>query len=179
MPEKESAPRLRRARLPKLQRRQGPGRKPPRWSAERRACVSLSKRNGRAAPHPRGSLAPKGATKRRRCASRRSAHPSTRWVKMKLTRARRRMGTSRCALFDIVRWTTNTSELSRVPDAMQRERQRSLKRVHARLRRAMASLIRDHHGSERSRVCNAPFASLMLRCARDTRALRRRFVRDC
>jgi hypothetical protein len=61
---------------------------------------------------------------------------------MKLTRARRRMGTSRCALFDIVRWTTNTSELSRVPDAMQRERQRSLKRVHARLRRAMASLIR-------------------------------------
>jgi len=30
----------------------------------------------------------------RRCASRRSAHPSTRWVKMKLTRARRRAGTS-------------------------------------------------------------------------------------
>jgi hypothetical protein len=81
----------------------GPGRT-PRWSAERRACVSRSKRNVRAAPHPRGSLAPKGATKTRRCACRRSAHPSIGWVKLKLTRAHPRAGTRRRGLFDIVRW---------------------------------------------------------------------------
>jgi hypothetical protein len=69
---------LKRACPPKLQRRQGPGRQTPRCCAERRACVSRSKRNVRAAPHPRGSLAPQGATKTRRCASRRSARPSIR-----------------------------------------------------------------------------------------------------
>jgi hypothetical protein len=50
------------------------------------------------------TLAPKGATKTRRCACRRSAHPSIRWVKRKLTRARPRAGTRRRGLFDIVRW---------------------------------------------------------------------------
>jgi hypothetical protein len=95
---------LKRACPPKLQRRKGPGRQTPRWSAERRACVSRSKRNVRAAPHPRGSLAPQGATTTTRCASRRSAHPSIRWVKVKLTRARPRAGTRRRGLFDIVRW---------------------------------------------------------------------------
>src|SRR5262249_45503120 len=34
--------------------------------------------------------------------------------------------------------------------------------------RSGASLIRDRHRLERSRVCSAPFASLMLRCAGDT-----------
>src|SRR5262245_53984517 len=46
----------------------------------------------------------------------------------------------------------------RVPDAVQREREA----------RSAAPLIRDRHGLERSRVCSAPFASLMLRYARDT-----------
>jgi hypothetical protein len=43
-----------------------------------------------------------------------------------------------------------TKLLLRVPDAMQRERQRSHKRVGARLRRAMASLIRDRRRLQRS-----------------------------
>src|SRR6516164_7990952 len=51
----------------------------------------------------------------------------------------------------------------RVPDAVQRKRKA----------RSDAPLIRDRHGLERSglersRVCSAPFVSLMLRCARDT-----------
>jgi hypothetical protein len=49
-------------------------------------------------------------------------------------------------------------KLLRVPDAVQRKRKA----------RSGAPLIRDRHGLERSRVCSAPFVSLMLRCARDT-----------
>jgi hypothetical protein len=110
---------------PKLRRRQGPGRQTPRWSAERRACVSR-KRNVRAAPHPRGSLAPKGATKTRRCASRRSAHPSIRWVKVKLTRARPRAGTRRRGLFDIVRCDYTATVRRRAANSVAKRRQRRI-----------------------------------------------------
>jgi hypothetical protein len=82
--------------------------------------------NGRAAPHPRGSLAPKGATKTRRCASRRSAHPSTRWVKMKLTRAHSRAGTRRRGLFDIVRCDYTETVRRRAANSVAKRRQRRI-----------------------------------------------------
>ena len=53
----------------------------------------------------------------------------------------------------------------RVPDAVQRH---SASKTRVKRASGGAPLIRDRHGLERSRVCSAPFVSLMLRCARDT-----------
>ena len=49
-----------------------PGRKSPRWSAERRASRVM----GRAAPHSRGSVAPRTREQQHKCACRRSADAS-------------------------------------------------------------------------------------------------------
>ena len=77
-----------------------PGRKPPRWSAERRASRVM----GRAAPHQRGSRA-SHARQQHKCACRRSARPSLGRVRRdeRPTRAHECVaGTKNTALFDIV-----------------------------------------------------------------------------
>ena len=56
-------------------------------------------------------------------------------------------------------------KLLRVPDAVQRH---SASKTRVKRAYGDAPLIRDRHGPGRSRVCSAPFVSLMLRCARDT-----------
>jgi hypothetical protein len=55
-----------------------------------------------------------------------------------------------------------------VPNAAQRETKWSHKRIYARLRRAMAALIRDRHNSDGPGSAAHHFASLVLRCAQDT-----------
>ena len=89
-----------------------PGRKPPRWSAERRASRVM----GRAAPHQRGGRA-SHARQQNKCACRRSAHPSI-GVDAKgkreprRTNAPRERRTLRCLTL-LVETTANGSRASR------------------------------------------------------------------
>ena len=78
-----------------------PGRKSPRWSAERRASRVM----GRAAPRRVRIGRASPARQQNKCACRRSAHPLLGWTERKArTRAQQRTaGTNNAALFDIVR----------------------------------------------------------------------------
>ncbi len=126
-----------RARLPHGARRllPHPDRGPCR---RRRRAIALSRLDRQARRHR--CLRDEAARCRRRCrASRRRGRP-----RAQATRRRRflRAGVRRVRMDILMRHSVR-----RVPDAVQRERQRS-----------GATLIRDRHGAERSRVCSAPLA---------------------
>src|SRR5262249_14362486 len=141
--------RRRRKRGPGAQNRHGGaprGERPALWDARRLArrlaCRVMCTPHGCSAEHPNDS--------------RRSAHPHSGVGEAKVQDPDAEIAPrERDGPFETVNMATNTSEGTAVPDAAQRVTKWSQKRVDARLRRAMAPLIRDSHGLERSRVCSA------------------------